>query len=216
MKSFSLKLLAAPLNLLASLAIASLVLLPLSTPPVYAAASTQTTHAVLCAPDSAVGVPGPRQVVNTSSTAATKPTYTLNSAGCAVIAGADIGFFLSQGFSYGPNTFTLQATGVTGSGTASVSTLQTLPAYGYIMGFILCETAGNAVTGGLNIGDSGSATRFGSAVALGANACVVVADSALTRIVVLSGVPTASTILLAAVTSWNSAVVNVTVIYGYF
>lgn len=212
------RLLSSLLGATRALLIASLVALPLSLPiqKANAAATTQTTHAYLCAPEPSVGSPGPRRVVNTSSTASPQPAYSLNNLGCAVIAGADVGFFLSQGYFYGPSIFTLQQTAITSSSTTAVATTMTLPAYGYIIGFIMCETAGNAVTGGLNIGDSGSATRFGSAVALGANACVTVADSALTRIVVLSGVPTASTIQLAAVTSWNSASVNVTVLYSYF
>jgi len=203
-------------SFVAALAVAGLLVLPFSAPfaPAIAAASSQVTHAVLCAPDVAGGVQGPRQVKNTSS--ATGGTYNLNSGGCAVMAGADIGFFVSQGYSYGPNLFTLRAEAISSSSTTSVSTGLTLPAYGYIVGFILCETAGNAVTGGLNIGDAGSATRFASAVALAANACVTIADSALTRQVTLSGVPTAETILLAAATSWNSALVNVTVLYAYF
>lgn len=199
-----------------ALLIAAIVVLPMSAnfDKAHAAATTQTTHSYMCAPDPANGAAGSRRVVNP----VTNNAYSLNGTGCAVIAAADIGYFNTQGYSGGGGIFTLQTTGIVGgsSGTASETTNLTLPAYGYIVGFIMCETAGNAVTGGLNIGDSGSATRFGSAVALGANACITVADSALTRVVVLSGVPTASTILLAAVTSWNSASVNVTVLYSFF
>lgn len=210
--------LSAALGATRGLLIAALLALPFSAPitPAKAAATTQTTHAYLCAPEPSVGAPGPRRVINSSSTASPQPSYQLGNNGCALIASADVGFFLSQGFTYGPSIFTLQATGITSSSTTSVSTGLTLPAYGYIVGMILCETAGNAVTGNLTIGDAGSATRFASSVALGANACVTVTDSALTRIVVLSGVPTAETILLAAITSWNSASVNITVLYTYF
>lgn len=183
-----------------------------------AAATSQTTHAFLCSPEVSVGTPGPRRVVNTASTSSPQPSYNLNNQGCALIAAADVGFFLSQGFTQGASLFTGQATALSGgaSGTASVNTGITLPAYGVIVGVVLCETAGNAVTGGLNIGDAGSGTRFASAVALAANACVTIADSALTRLYVPSGVPTADVILLAAATSWNSASVNVTVLYSYF
>ena len=194
--------------------IAALALLPFAVPfeAAHAAASSQTTHAFLCAPAPAVGQAGPRRVVNPNTSTA----YQLNGDGCALFVNADVGWALTQGFYTGPSLFTLQATGISGgaSGTASVSTGLTLPAYGIIVGFVLCETAGNAVTGNLNIGDAGSATRFGSAVALGANACVTVSPTV--SIVVLSGVPTAETILLAAVTSWNNASVNVTVLYSYF
>lgn len=201
-----------------ALLIASLVALPFSLPveKAHAAATTQTTHAYLCRPAPAVGTAGPGRVVN-KSVSPSSP-YTLNQNGCALIAASDIGFFLSQGYYYGPNIFTGQANAIVGgaSGTASEATGITLPAYGLIVGVVLCETAGNAVTGGLNIGDAGSATRFASAVALGANACVTIVDSALTRIYVPSGVPTADAIVMNAVTSWNSASVNVTVLYTYF
>lgn len=195
-----------------ALLIASLLMLPFSAPfqSAHAAASSQTTHAFLCRPAPAVGASGSVRVVNPNTSTA----YQLNNDGCGVIANADIGYFLSQGYYYGPSLFTLQTVGVTGSGTASVSTGLTLPAYGVIVSFVICETAGNAVTGGLNIGDSGSATRYGSGVALSANACVSVSPTV--AFFVNSGVPTASTILLAAATSWNSASVNVTVLYSYF
>lgn len=181
----------------------------------YSAATTQTLHAMLCAPEPSVGTAGPRVVVNTSSTASPQPSYALNAAGCAVFANADIGFFLSQGFTYGPSTFVAQGIGITGSGTASVSTGITLPAYAQIISVVLEETAGNAVTGGLNISNAGGATGIASAVALAANATVTVADSALNagRIYSPVGVPTGTAVNLAAVTSWNSAVVNISIIY---
>lgn len=200
-----------------ALLIAGLAALPLSLPiqKVYAAASTQTAHAYLCAPEPSVGSPGPRRVVNTSSTASPQPTYILNNLGCAVIASGDIGFFLSQGFFYGPNTFSLVQTGITATTTASTSTI-TLPASAVIMQIILAETAGNAITGGVDIGDSGSATRFASAVALTSNNTVAVADSALTRVFANSGTPAADQILVACHTSCNSGSINITVIYSYF
>ena len=193
---------------------AALALAPVSVPihVAHAAASSQLTHAFLCAQEPASAASGPRRVVNPVTNAA----YVLNNAGCALINGADIGYMLSQGFTYGPAVLSMQATAITSSSTTAVSTTLTLPAYGYIVGIVLCETAGNAVTGGLNVGDAGSATRYGSAVALGANACVSVPDSGNARLFVSSGVPTASTILLAAATSWNSASVNITVLYSYF
>lgn len=195
---------------------AALALIPASLPlPALAAASTQTAHAYLCAPQAAGVIEGPRRVVNTSSTAATQPSYVLNAAGCAVIASGDVGFFLSQGFTYGPNTFTLIQTGITASTTSSTSTI-TLPASAVIQQIVLAETAGNSITGGVDIGDSGSATRFASAVTLGANATVVVADSALTRVFANSGTPASDQILVACHTACNSGSINITVIYSYF
>lgn len=208
------KLFALPMNALAGAAIAALALLPFSAPfaPVHAAATAQTTHAVMCRPESAASASGPGVVVNP---AVGGGTYTLNTAGCAVIAGADIGYFLSQGYYSGPSLFVLQQRAITATTTATTSTI-TLPAYGYIMAIVLSETAGNAITGGVDIGDAGSATRFASAVTLGANATVAVADSALTRLYVPSGVPTADQILVACHTACNSGSINITVIYSFF
>lgn len=180
-----------------------------------AAATTQTLHAYLCAADAAVGQAGPKKVVNTSSTATPQPSYLLNGQGCAVIAAADIGFFLSQGYSYGQGLFTLIQTGITATTTSSTSTI-TLPAYGIIYQIVIEETAGNAITGGVDIGDSGSATRFASAVATGANATVVAPDSGNVRVFSNSGVPAADQILVACHTNCNSGVLNVSIIYGYY
>jgi len=200
------------------LLIALLALFSPAISPANAAATSQTTHLWLCAPNPAVGLPGGGRVTNLSSTTSPQTSYILNRQGCALIAGADVSYFLAQGYYSGPNVFAGQATAITGgaSGTASETTGLTLPAYAQIRSIVLCETAGNAVTGGLNIGDAGSATRFASAVTLGANACVTVADSALTRIYVPSGVPTSDAILLQAASSWNSASVNITVQWTYF
>jgi len=181
----------------------------------HAAATTQTTHAVMCAAEPSVGVPGPRVVVNSSSTATPQPSYTLNGAGCAVIAASDIGFFLSQGFYFGPNTFVIQQQAITANTTAATSTI-TLPAYGMITAIVLEETAGNAVTGGVDIGDSGSATRFVSAQALSANNTVVVPDSALTRVFANGGVPAADQILVVCHTACNSASINISVQYTFY
>lgn len=181
----------------------------------HAAATAQITHAYLCAQEPAVGAAGSRRVVNTSSTASPQPSYILNNQGCAVINGSDIAFFLSQGFTYGQGVFSLQQSAITASTTASTSTI-VLPAYAYIMGIVLSETAGNAITGGVDIGDSGSATRFASAVALSSNATVAVADAALTHVYAPSGVPAADQVLVACHTSCNSGSINITILYSYW
>lgn len=200
--------------LLASVAAAPLALAPAPIETAFAAASTQAAHAYLCAPVQTAGGQA-RHVVNTSSTASPQPSYNLNSAGCAVIASGDIGFFLAQGYYYGPNIFTLVQTAITATTTASTSTI-VLPASAVIQNIVLAETAGNAISGGVDIGDSGSATRFASAVTLGANGTVVVADSALTRVFANSGTPAADQILVACHTSCSSGSINITVLYSYF
>lgn len=199
-----------PFNLIAGAALAAFACLTLAL-PAQAAATTQTTHAFMCSPQAAVGAQPRRMVV--PNTAAN--VYVLNSDGCVLVVTGDIGWFLSQGFVNGPNIFTLTQSTITASTTASTSTI-TLPAYGIIYQVVLEETAGNAITGGVDIGDSGSATRFASAVALGANATVAVADSALTRLFANSGVPVADQILVVCHTSCNSGSINIVILYGYF
>lgn len=183
---------------------------------VDAAATTQTLHAYLCAPPQPQGSGlGGRSVVNTASTATPQPRYTLNAAGCAVFAAADYAFFLAQGYYFGPNMFNLIQTGITANTTSTTSTI-TLPAYAWIVQIVLEETAGNAITGGVDIGDSGSATRFASATALGANATVVVPDSGNTRLFSNSGVPASDQILVACHSACNSGSININVIYSFY
>jgi hypothetical protein len=197
---------------LISLAAALALLAPVSLPIAPAQAVAQTTHAFLCVPPGVAQASGPRRAINPTTTPA--PSYNLNADGCAVIAAADISYFLSQGYYYGPNTFSMQQTAITATLTATTSNLF-LPAYAVIHYIVLSETAGNAITGGFDIGDSSSATTFASAVSLGANDNVVVADSALTRIPAASGVPTSDQILIKCHTSCNSGSINVTIAYGY-
>ena len=203
-------------RLLKLLLISALAILPAIVPAqrAEAAASLQVLHQFLCAPDVAVGPQGPRLVVNTSSTASPQPSYQLNAVGCALFASADVGFFLSQGFTVGTNEGVIQQIAITANTTGTTSTL-VLPAYAFIKYIVIEETAGNAVTGGVNVGDSGSATRFTSAATTGANANVVVVPTNLNGSS-STGIPTADTILVAAQTGFNSASLNVSIIYGYY
>ncbi len=179
--------------------------------PAIAAASGQTTHSWMCIPRANAGAGNRRIVV--PSTAGT--AYNLNGEGCTLVAAADIGYFLSQGAVNGPNIFTLQQTGITATTTSSTSTI-VLPAYAYIVGIILSETAGNAITGGVDLGDTTNAISWASAIALGANATVTLLDTAYTRINVPAGVPTADQIFVKCHTSCNSGSINITILYSYF
>jgi hypothetical protein len=192
----------------------ALAFAPIAPIPANAAASLQVTHAFLCAPEVTVGTAGPRLVVNSSSTAVPQPSYQLNSQGCGLIGTADVGFFLSQGYTFGTNEGVQLQNAITANTTGTTSTL-ILPPYGFIKYIVVEETAGNAVTGGINIGDAGSATRFGSAVAVAANSNTVIVPTNLTGSS-NTGVPASDTVLIAAVTAFNSASLNVTVIFGYF
>jgi hypothetical protein len=116
---------------------------------------------------------GPARVTNPGTSGG---SYNLNAQGCAPIslANSDAAYFQSQGYTPGPNLFSLIQQTITVSTTATTSTI-TLPANAYIAGIVLQETAGNAVTGGVDIGNATSATAYASAVTLGANALVAVA-----------------------------------------
>jgi hypothetical protein len=201
---------------LAKLFLASVMALaPMAPIPLNAAASLQVTHVVLCSPEVAVGTSGPRRVVNSASTASPQPSYTLNSQGCAVIANPDVGFFLSQGFTVGINEGVTQQNAITANTTGTTSTL-VLPPYAFVKYIVIEETGGGSITGGLNVGDSGSATRFLSATTVTANLNVVVVPTNLTGSA-NTGVPTADTVLIAAVTGFaGGASLNVSVIFGYF
>jgi hypothetical protein len=194
---------------------AALTVAPLAPIPVQAAASLQVTHAFLCAPEVTVGTAGPRLVVNTSSSASPQPSYQLNSQGCGLIASADVGFFLSQGYTFGTNEGVQIQNAITANTTGTTSTI-IVPAYGFIKYIVVEETAGGSITGGLNIGDSGSATRFSSATAVAANSNTVIVPTNLTGSA-NTGVPASDTVLVAAVTGFaGGASLNVTVIFGYF
>jgi len=188
-------------------------LLALAPIPAQAAASLQVTHAFLCSPEVSVGTAGPRLITNTSSTASPQPSYQTNSQGCALVATPDVGFFLSQGYTFGVNEGVQIQNAITATTTGTTSTI-VLPAYGFIKYIVIEETAGGSITGGVSVGDSGSATRFASAVAVSANANTVVVPTALTGSA-NTGVPAADTVLVAG-TFAGGASLNVTVIFGYF
>lgn len=179
-----------------------------------AAASAVNDYIWLCAPDPTVAAAGPRRVTNPGTSGG---SYVLNSNGCAAVStyNSDVAYFLSQGFVQGANIFSLIQTGITANTTATTSTM-TLPANAVILAIVIQESAGNSVTSGLNIGNATSATAYASAVTVGANALVAVADSALTRVYPATTPTVAEKILVAAQGAFNSASVNVTIIYALF
>ena len=192
---------------------ASAVALALLPHQANAAASLQVTHAFICSPEVSVGTAGPRLITNTSSSATPQPSYQTNSQGCALIATADVGFFLSQGYTFGTNEGVQIQNAITATTTGTTSTI-VLPAYGFVKYIVIEETAGGSITGGVNVGDSGSATRFSSATAVAANSNTVIVPTNLTGSA-NTGVPAADTVLVAG-TFAGGASLNVTVIFGYF
>jgi hypothetical protein len=182
--------------------------------PANAAATAVNDYIVLCSPEAAAANVGPRRVTNPGTSGG---SYVLNGQGCAAFStyNSDAAYFQSQGFTPGPNLFSLVQTGITASTTATTSTI-TLPANAVIIAIVLQESAGNAVTGGIDIGNATSATAYASAVALGANALVAVADSALTRVYPATTPTVSEKVLTACHTSCNSASVNITILYSLF
>lgn len=182
--------------------------------PANAAASTFSSKAQMCAPDKAGGTKGPAFVTNPN----TSVNYSLDSRGCAIMALADAQYFQTQGFTQGAGTFAIFAGPYTAQSTTANS--PTLPANAIIDDIVVQETAGNALTGGLDVGVAGSSdATIVSAYAVGANGVIAVPSaSILKRVFPTSGTtgPAAQQVFFNAHTSWNSGKIYVTITYHYF
>jgi hypothetical protein len=169
---------------------------------------------VLCAAEVSGGSTGPRRVVNTSSTASPQPAYQLNSAGCAYILQADVGFFLSQGYTAGPDSGAVIVTTGVQTGTTNV-VLGTLPAGAYVSSIIVVNSTANAVTGGIAFGTTANGTNIVAALTCAANCVAAAPGNAVLAGSAFSATATTS-LNAAAVTAWNNANVTITVVYRYF
>ena len=183
-------------------------------------AAPASAGAILCTPrnmpDGNAGTVG-----GTNSAVPSQTLYTLNSEGCAAVSNQDVGYFKSQGFFPGPNLFSVALVGITAQTTAAQAPV--LPAGSYIVGLVIQETAGQAVTGGLDIGIAGSSdASIASAVTCAASCLVTVADTAILLRTIgattnTSGVPKAFPIYINAHTNWSDAAkVNLTVFYSLY
>jgi hypothetical protein len=164
---------------------------------------------VMCAPDAVATATGARRVLNPNTNVA----YALNSAGCAPIAIADIGYFSSQGFTTGPNlgSFVFQ----TGTATATQDFIVgTLPPGTYIQQIIAQNVTATAVTGGIAFGTTANATDIASTLTCGANCLTSVANASIGK--QLFSTTASQAIHAAAATAWANANVIITVIWGYF
>ena len=194
-----------------ALALAGLALALLALPPQPAKAAFGQ---FLCAPTPLDQIQN-RQIGGTGSQVPSATLYLLNGQGCAFIAQQDVGYFQSLGFTGGQNFFTVSLTGITANTTASNS--PTLPAGTYIHNIVIAETAGNAVTGGVDVGTAASGAQVISAIAVGANALVTTADSALLKRSFGTGpAPAAQQIFFTCHTACNSASLNISILYSYF
>lgn len=183
--------------------------------------SAANAGAVMCSPPSAAAANGARTVGGSASSVPSKTLYSLNASGCAGIAQADVGYFLSQGYSYGPAVFSVSAVGIAAQSTASNSPI--LPAGAFIIGIVIQETAGHAVTGGLDIGVAGASdASIVSAYTCAASCLVGVAPASILLFTfgattTISGKPAAQQIFINAHTNWSdAAVVNVTIFYSLY
>jgi hypothetical protein len=183
--------------LVGAVAVASLLSAP-------AFAATQ----MLCAPDPSGAAVGPKRIVNTASTASPQPSYTLNSQGCAVIAQADIGFFLSQGFTAGSSEAQLLFTTGVATGTTDF-VIGNVPAGYMITEIVFSNSVAAAVTGGISIGTTANGTDVVAAQAVGSLGLTFTTDALTLKRVFSTTV--ATPLHAAAVTAWNSANVTITV-----
>ena len=110
-------------------------------------------NVTMCGPDVAGGTQGPRTYGGTLTQVPSGTIYVFNSSGCAPIAGADVGYFQSQGYTiaapFGSSTVVTGA--LPASGTTGVK-VGTIPPNSYIQEIVVTETAGNIVTGGVTFG----------------------------------------------------------------
>lgn len=177
------------------------------------AAPAQAAVQMLCSPDVAGGVQGPRRVVNTSSTASPQPTYQLNAGGCALIAQADIGFFLSQGYSPGSSEGTIIFTTGVATGTTDF-VIGSIPANMYITEIVYSNAVAAAVTGGISIGTTANGTDVVAAQAVGSSALTFTPNASILKQPFSTTAPTP--LHAAAVTAWNSTNVTITVKFAAF
>jgi hypothetical protein len=172
--------------------------------------------AVMCSPD-ITGNAMARRVINPNNLVGSPlapQAYSLNGQGCAVMNQADIGYFQSQGFSVGPSQGQpiLYNTGVQTSTTDLI--IGSIPPNAYIQQIIVANLTANAVTGGISFGTTANGTDIDTALPVAASAVAFATDALTVKRVFSTTVSTP--IHAAAVTAWNSANVNITIVYGYF
>lgn len=97
------------------------------------------------------------------------------------------------------------------SGVVAANSALTLPANAVIDYIVVFNTTANAITGGLKFGTTAGATDVTVAVAVGANALLFITDALLIKRIFST--TATQQIFFDAVAAWNSANVDVTIIY---
>ena len=190
----------------------------------------QANITVMCAPEVSVGSTGPRTIGGSTSAVPSGTLYSLNGQGCGLIQAADVGYFLSQGYTYGtqggaivfnagvlPANVAGQAAAVTGG----IPLLGTLPASSVIRDIIIQNTGG-AVTGGIDFATVGTgigvgATAIASNVTCAAGCLIsLMKNPGMAGYLSTSVFSQATNIYASAVTNWNSANIIFTILWDYF
>jgi hypothetical protein len=137
-------------------------------------------------------------------------TYAADGQGCVVASGlGDIAIFQAAGYVQpGKERSIVFNTGVA-TATTVFAIPNLLPAGAYIQQIIFNNTTANAA-GNVSVGSTSGAADVVAAVALGANGLLA---ATLAKTVFSAS---ASQQLFLTSTAWNSANVNVTVVFGYF
>jgi hypothetical protein len=180
----------------------------------FFALPAQAAQVNMCAADVAGGVQGPRTIGGTLSPVPSGTVYILNGQGCTLVQLADIGYFLSQGFTQSSSQNAIVFNTGVATGTTNF-VIGTLPAKAYIQQIIFSNSVAAAVTGGVSVGTTANGTNIVAAQAVGASTDVATAQAAILLPVPLT-TGLATPLNMAAVTAWNNANVTVTVIYGYY
>lgn len=183
------------LMLVAAFAAAALALLP--------AKNVEAAQINMCQRVAPGAASGPGQWVAPGS----NTTYRLNNQGCGLISPTDVADAAAAGLSPRSQIFSAVVT------LSAAGTLQ-LPPGAYIDRIIVQETSGASITGGLKIGTASGGTQVASALLCGTSCLVWVPDASLSTRIFAS--TAAQTLFIDAVSSWNSARANVTVMYGFW
>lgn len=97
------------------------------------------------------------------------------------------------------------------TGIATANSSMVLPANAYIQRVIVNNNTANAITGGIKIGSTAGGVDIMAAMTVGANALVTDIGTGLLKSIF--SLSTTQQIFIDAVASWNSASVDVTIIY---
>ncbi len=169
----------------------------------WPAAPAEAAQVAVCRGAAAGTAPGPgRWTAPASGT-----TYTIDPVGCTFVNFADVADALATGFTRRSQLFAAIVR-LSAAGTL------VLPAGVYIDRIVIQEDSGSSVTGGLKVGTSSGGTQVASALICASSCLTWVADASISTRIFASTAP--QTLFIDAVSSWNSARVITTVVYGYY